>query len=149
MTSYSEVFDLFLVSVQDYKIDRLYSATPTAFENYLTGFLIKAIPRFDNCAQDLEDRDDTSKTFNITLTTTEKVILSNWMVYEWLQKNIQDIRQMNLHLNDTDFKHYSEQENLKGKMNHSHSIREIISQDMTSYELKNVDWTSWASGVYE
>lgn len=149
MTNYSDIYDLFLVSIQDYKLDSLYSATPTAFESVLKGYLIKAIPRFDNCAKDLEDRDDTTQIFNITLTTSEKVILSNIMAYEWYQRQINDIRQMNLKMSNTDFKTYSESNNLKEKMERADRLREIFEQDITRYGLKNVDWDAWEEGNYD
>lgn len=147
-TSYDEIYDLFLVSVRDYNLDNLFAATPTAFNNYLEGFLIKAIPNFYNCSKDLEDRNDSTQTFNITLTTQEKVILSNIMVYEWIAKEIQDINQMNLALNDTDFKRYSEAQNLTAKSKHQSIIRETYTQQMTAYEIKEIPWTEWLGGNY-
>ena len=83
-TPYSEVFDLFLASIQDYRIKRLYEKSVEDMENYLMSFLIKAITNFRKCKTDLEDRDDVNKIFNQTLSTDEKVILSNLMIVEWL-----------------------------------------------------------------
>jgi hypothetical protein len=148
MTLYDEIYDLFLVSVRDYKLDNLFASTPTAFNNYLEGFLIKSIPTFTNCTKDLEDRNDTTQTFNIALSTAEKVILSNIMVYEWMAKEIQDITQMNLSLNDTDFKRYAESQNLTAKSKHQSIIREIFTQQMTNYEIKEIPWTDWLGGNY-
>ena len=45
-TPYSEVFDLFLTSIQDYRINRLYEKSVEDMENYLMPFLIKAIVNF-------------------------------------------------------------------------------------------------------
>jgi len=148
-TPFSEVYDLFLVSIEDYKLDDLYATIPDDFETVLKGFLIKAIPRFKNCVKDLEDRNDTTQTFNVSLSTTEKVILSNIMIYEWFQKEINDIRQFRLKMNNTDFKHFSEERNLSGKSKRSYEIREIFTQDMTEYGLDNIDWDAWKEGNYD
>ena len=141
-TPYSSIFDLFLVSIQDYKIDNLYISSPTSFETYLKGFLIKGLINFTNCKQDLEDRNDTSNTFNITLTTTEQVILSNLMVIEWLTKEVNDIKQMQLHLQDGDFKTYAEANNLKEKNALLTSTRENVDRQMNKYSYSNIDWTT-------
>lgn len=147
MTPFSDIYDLATVSFQDYHMNIL-AATPTNFENFMWGFLVKSIPRFSNCVKNLEDRNDTTQVFNINLDTDEKVILSNIMVYEWLQRQIADIRQISLSLTDTDFRHYAEQQNLRGKLELSNHLREIYTQSMTEYGLKHVDWASWATGVF-
>jgi hypothetical protein len=75
MTSYGEIYELFLAVVQDYKIDLLYASSTPTMEEYLKPFLIRAIAKFSNeCNQDLTDRNDTTRTFNIILTDHEKVI---------------------------------------------------------------------------
>lgn len=147
-TPYTDIYDLAMVSIADWHIDNLYLSSTPNYYNYMEGFLLKAIPKFTNCVQDLTDRDDTTQVFNITLTDTEKMILSDWVVYCWLEKNIQDVRQMNLNLNDTDFKHYAEGQNLKEKSERLDRLRERLKQDDVDYNLKNVNWTNWASGNY-
>lgn len=143
-TPYSEIFSLFLDSINDYKIDRLYlSAVENSADVYMTPFLIKAIPNFDNCQQDLEDRDDTTRTFNITLTTNEKVILSNLMVVEWLTKEVNDIRQMSLHLVDKGFTTYAEANNLREKKELLNSTRETVEKQMIRYGNKYIDFDDW------
>jgi hypothetical protein len=146
-TNYSDIYDLFLVQIQDYKIDNL-SAYLSDLETYLKGFLIMAIPEFDNCEQDLEDRNDTTQVFTATLTSLEKRILADWMVYFWLQREVNNITQLSNFLQSADFKMYSSANNLKEKVAYSNSMREIISQRMTQYGLKNVDWTSWGEGSF-
>src|SRR5210317_1991103 len=99
-TPYSDIFELFLSSMKDYVIDKLFSqdiqnSTNNA-ELYMKPYLIRAIPRFDRCLKDLEDRNDSTMTFNVTLNTDEKVILSNLMRFEWLTREVSDIRQMHL-----------------------------------------------------
>lgn len=149
-TSFSEIYDLCMTSIRDYKIDKLFTATDlTNFENLMLSYLKKAIPKFIHCQKDLENiMDMTLNQFTDTLTLTEQVILSDLMVIEWLNSKILDVTQMQIHLNDTDFKHYSEAQNLTAKMNARNVMQESVNQDMTNYELKNVNWLNWQNQNY-
>ena len=140
-TPYSEVFDLFLTSIQDYRINRLYEKSVEDMENYLMSFLIKAITNFRKCKTDLEDRDDTNKVFNQTLSTDEKVILSNLMIVEWLTKEVNDILGMKLFLQDTDSKTYSQSQNLKEKRELLTTMKEMVDKQIVQYSYNNFDWS--------
>lgn len=137
MTLYSEIFELFQSGIKDPLLDKLYKSSVEAYENYLLPFLITAISEFTLCKQDLEDRNDTDKKFNITLTTNEKVILSKLMRKAWLQKEINDINQMKLHLQDSDFKTHAEDRNLKAKTELLVIETEMADRDVGKYDLKN------------
>jgi hypothetical protein len=52
-------------------------------------------------------------------------------------------------MNNTDFKTYSEGQNLKNKLENANTMREIFEQDKTSYGIKNIDWDSWKAGTYD
>jgi len=80
---------------------------------------------------------------------TEKTILADLMLIKWLEKQINNVTQFNLLLNDTDFKRYSEAQNLTSKVAHKNQLREIVNQDMTKYGLKNTKWSDWQNGVYD
>ena len=140
-TPYSEVFNLFLASIQDYRINRLYEQSVEDMENYLIPFLIKAITNFKKCKTDLEDRDDENRIFNQTLSTDEKVILSNLMMVEWLTKEVNDILQMRLYLQDTDFKTYSQANNLREKRELLTTMKEMVDKQITQYSYNNFDWS--------
>jgi len=147
-TTFDEIYDLALISFRDYKLNKIYDVSETDFKNVLQGYLYKSIPKFSNCQKDLEDFDSTDKNFNSVLTLTEKVILSDFMVIEWMTPQILDITQMELHLNDTDFKIFSEERNLKGKIEVQNILIERIERETTKYGLKNVPWTDWGNGVF-
>lgn len=147
-TTYQDIFDLFLVSIKDYKIDNLYVNSQTDFEAYLTGFLEKAIPNFDNCVKDLTLRSKTSMTFNLDLDDLEKDILADLMVYQWFLKELQNITQFNITLSDTDFKHFSEAQNLREKTEYANRVREIYEQKKVVYGMKNISWGNWGTGQY-
>lgn len=104
MTLFSEINQLALVSIKDYKIDKLFtSGDLLTFESQMKGYLLKAITKFTNCKYDLDSiTDTTNNQFSQSLTLTETVILSDLQVIEWLNSKILDVTQMQLHLNDTD-----------------------------------------------
>ena len=142
-TEYSDVYELFLGAIQDYKIDKLFAIDQDDAEAYMKTFMIRAIPYFDNCKKNLEDRNDATGKFNMTLATDELVILSNLMAVEWLRKETNDLRQMQLHLNDKDFRTYAEANNLKEKRETMNTIREDVERLMTKYSQKNIDWNNF------
>ena len=149
---YSTIFNLFLSSIQDYNINQMYQNdtqnNTQTMEQYIEPWLIKSIPNFTNCQYNLEDRDDVTMIFNPNNTpnsdlgTDEQVILSNLMVIEWLKKQINDITQMNLHLQDTDFKTFAEGQNLTAKTNHKNETTEEVNNLMVRYGYKNLDFST-------
>lgn len=145
-TPFTDIYDLFLINIRDYKIDKIYAASTPLFYDYLEGFLLMAIPQFDNCKKDLEDYSNSILT--ATLTLREKTILANLMTIQWLNKEINDVTQFQNHLSTTDFMVHSEAQNLRGKVEHRDGLREIVNQDMLVYDLKNTNWDDWANGVF-
>ena len=51
------------------------------------GYMRSAIVSFESAKQDLSDRDDEFKQFNIKLSDESFVILVNYMIIEWLTSN--------------------------------------------------------------
>ena len=90
-TPYSDIIDLAMIRLTNYELDALKASSPTNFYTYMTGMLVSGIPNFTNCKQDLTDRNDTTMTFNITLTDAEKDILSLLTSIQVLEKEIFDI----------------------------------------------------------
>jgi hypothetical protein len=148
-TTFDNIHDLALISIKDWRLDALYTANPTNFNTAMDGYLVKSISFFTNCKQDLTNYTYASRTFNIVLTLTEQTILSNLEVIMWMDSQILDVRQMSLFLSDTDFKTFSQAQNLKAKIDAQNMLREKVNQDMTNYELKSIDWDAWAAGTYD
>lgn len=148
-TTFDEIHDLTLLVIQDFKLDELYTSSPTNFNTTMDGLLIRSLADFTNCEQDLTDYNLTTRTFNLVLTLAEKSILSKLQVITWLDSKILDVLQLQNFLNDTDFKTFSAAQNLKAKMDAREILFEKVSQSMTDYGLKNVSWTDWGNGVFE
>lgn len=137
-TSFDDVKDLALIIIRDYKLDKLYEKSAEDFQTYTDGMLIKSIPKFVECLQSL-DYDKENRAFANELTLKEQSILADWFVYTWFESNVNDVTQFNLHLTNTDFKHYAEANNLDAKSEYLDRMREKIKQDSLDYQNENID----------
>jgi len=147
-TSFSEVYDLFMQQVTDYRLTDLFETSEPDFENYLLAWLEYAVAEFtDICDQDISF-DDGDDAFSVTLTRENKVVLATLMMKYWLQKNVNDITQMNLHITDRDFKVASEGQNLREKAAYLNIVKEQCSQLLNDYGYKKVDWADWFNQVF-
>jgi hypothetical protein len=147
-TSFSDVFDQFLSFIEDYRLTALYQSSVTNFEIYLQGWLMPSIVEFTNvpCNQALTF-DTTTKTFTETLTLENTMILSKLMMKYWLMKEVNDITQMRMKI-QTDYKTYSEAQNIAAKTERLIQITEELSQILNDYGYRNADWTNWTSGNF-
>lgn len=136
-TPFSDITDLALVVINDYKLVHLAQTDEEAFKTYLEGFLITAIPDFDGCKTDLS-YDLENSTFVNTLTMKEQSILSKFMVIKWFERELNDVKQINLALQGRDFKRNSEASNLKEKSEYIDRLREKVEQDITNYQLSHI-----------
>lgn len=148
-TSFEEIYQEFLSKVQDYKMRNLFLSDVNVATNLLHSYLLKAIAKFTNCRKDIKNPDEKKGEFNVSLNLVEKDILTGLMVEAWMDRVILDITQMNLTLNDNDFKHYAEATNFDKKSEIRDKIREINAQDMWNYDFDNTNWQDWASGNYQ
>ena len=146
-TSFEEVIDMALLTIKDYKLDEIYTENNTAFSAITEGFLLRGLPQFYNCKTDLS-YDLTNKTFNNTLKPLEISILADLWIEQWLRNQINNVSQLQNKMSPTDFKHYSEAENLKQKSEYLDKIREKYKQEMLEYGYLNVNWTDWGNGIF-
>ena len=70
------------------------------------------------------------------------------MKKRWLQKNVDDIKQMDLSITDRDFKRYAESQNMLAKQKRLIMLQEEVSQQLVSYGLDNLDWADMYAGVF-
>ena len=81
-TTYKELADYVFRKIKDTNFAEMISEQ-IAYD-IVIGYLRTAIVMFDNCKQDLSDRDDILQEFNYTLNDDTFIILCNYMVIEWL-----------------------------------------------------------------
>lgn len=148
-TKFEEIYHIFLSTIKDYSLKRLFQYDLNVAEDLMSVYLIRAISKFNNCIKDLSDYNLDQFEFNIELDNKEINILSDLMVLSWLDNLVNDITQMNFQLNDNDFKHYSEEKNLKEKSQYADRWREKVNQEMLEYGFKHTPFKEWAVGNFE
>lgn len=149
MTAFSYIYKIFLSSIQDYHIRNLFNENVDVADDLLESFLIRGISHFKNCKKPLKDVDLENKCFNSDLDIDEINILAELMVLSWFDWNNNNVIQMNLNLNDNDFKHFSEEKNLREKTMYADRLREKVNQDMVDYGLYRTSFEDWAVGNYD
>lgn len=142
-TTYSEVIELALMIMHDYKLDGtiVNEDMPTlnkVFAPYIK-YAAGELENFD-IDFDISDRDDTEYTFNSVLTDGQQLFVAKLMTIGYLTREVNDIMQMKLHLQTGDFKTFAERNNLEGKMNLVNVLEEDINYKITKRGYKAYGW---------
>lgn len=104
-TSYEEIYNLASNKITDPEIALL---SQEDIEELFHGYLISAIPKFRKCKNDLSNRDDELRQFNIDLLDVEKEILAILVVREWLQPQLYSALLTKQVFSDKEQKYYSQ-----------------------------------------
>ena len=141
MTSYDDILDLALVSIEDYHLNRLTVDSPKDFNIVLEGFMVRGLANFENCKHDLSNRNDEERVFNFELSEIEKSILADYTVIAWLDKEINDVRQITgMMQNNKEAHRYSEANNLNAKINRRNQLIEEVATKKTTYSFSKSNW---------
>lgn len=136
MTSFDEIIDLALVTVNDYRLSKLAEQGEENFNTYVDGFLISSIPYFPECRQSL-DFDEEQRQFESDLTNLEKSILANLWIIQWYSRDNQTYALYRQHLQSaSSFKNHSESQNLKENSIYLDKLREELDRQKISYQLQ-------------
>jgi hypothetical protein len=147
-TSLVTISDRFMMLQSDFRLTQIYTSGSTTFNTYVEAWLIFAADEFSEfCDQDLE-YSTTTQLFTSTLTQENINILAQFMVKYWLQKEIQDVLQMNNFITDHDYKQHSNAQNLKAKQDYYIMKNEELSQILTSYSYRHNDWDNWQNQLF-
>lgn len=137
-TSFDQVIDLALVTVDDYKLVKLYDQSQQGFQQWCDGFLLSAIPNFFQCRQSLE-YDATIRQFVSDLTNVEISILADFWIIEWFDRETQNSAKINALLQTSgSFKTHAASQNLKEKNAYLDGLREKVYQKITDYQLQDI-----------
>jgi len=143
----SEIFDFFLTSVNDYRLTTIYQSSGSlVLDTYLEPWLLTSIVEFDVCDQSLSYTASSGSEegyFDVDLTNKNQFMLAQIMVKYWLQKDIQNILQMDSILQDRSYRSFSPANNIKAKQDYYNMKCEEISQRLTNYGYADNDWVSW------
>ena len=148
-TSYKSIIDLALVVIRDYKLDKLFEASPTDFDIYMSGYLVKGLTRFRYCIKNLALRDDDDMEFEETLDDYEKSILADCVILEWLESEILDTMQITgMMMNKKEAQRYSEANLLREKLNLKVITNENLDRKIVAYVFDHTDFNRWVGGDY-
>lgn len=104
-TSYEEIYNLASNKITDPEIAFL---SQEDIEELFHGYLISAIPKFRKCKNDLSNRDDELRQFNVDLLDVEKEILAILVAREWLQPQLYSALLTKQVFSDKEQKYYSQ-----------------------------------------
>jgi len=130
MTPYSNIYARFMRKITDYNLAELVQETA---EEIIKGYLISSIAKYNNCEQDLNNRDDEVDTFNITLTEKEEEILSINMVVEWLNPKILTDENIKLLITNKNWQTYSPGNLLKELQNVRKTFKSEVNNLINAY----------------
>lgn len=104
-TSYEEIYNLASNKITDPEIALL---SQEDIEELFHGYLISAIHKFRKCKNDLSNRDDELRQFNVDLLDVEKEILAILVAREWLQPQLYSALLTKQVFSDKEQKYYSQ-----------------------------------------
>ena len=104
-TSYEEIYNLASNKITDLEIALL---SQEDIEELFHGYLISATTKFRKCKNDLSNRDDELRQFNVDLLDVEKEILAILVAREWLQPQLYSALLTKQVFSDKEQKYYSQ-----------------------------------------
>jgi len=113
MTAYSVVYKRFEKMIADFDLVDLLPANKAEIE---LDYLQQAIVLYFSSDVDLEDRNDTTLTFNFDLAELQIQVLAGYMVQVWIQPYLQNQDLMETHLITSEHKQFSPANRMKALM---------------------------------
>lgn len=108
-TPYSEIYERAASKIEDPTLALL---SEEDLEDMFHGWLMSAISQFRKCKNDLSNRDEENKQFNIDLLDVEKEILAILIVKQWLAPQLSSVLLTKQIFSDKDAKFYSQSQHL-------------------------------------
>jgi hypothetical protein len=134
MTPYNSIRDLWLSKITDFDFG---SMLETEINDLFDKYLLASIPKFRLCGQNLNDRDDTLRQFNITLSLDEQEILATLSAIEWLSHQILHQQLLKQNLGSKDFSIFSPANQLKEMMSLKRELTNDVNSLITFYHYLN------------
>ena len=127
-TAYEPIYNRALAKIQDFELANL---SDRDIEEMLHGWLMSAIAKFRQCKNDLKDRDEELRQFNVDLEDEEIEILAIMMVREHLSP------QLHSTLLGKEQNYYSQAAHVKELMDMDNSLRIEAQKLMRDYTYAN------------
>lgn len=130
-TPYEPIYNRALAKIQDFDLAILQDRD---LEEMLHGWLMSAIAKFRQCKNDLSDRDEELRQFNIDLEDEEIEILAIMIVREWLSPQVHSALLTKQIFGGKEENYFSQSAHLKQLMDADTSLRveaQKLSRDYT------------------
>lgn len=131
MTLYSTIYEKCLSKITDPSLLQL---TEEDLENMLYGWLMSAVAKHRKCQNDLSDRDEELKQFNVDLLDVEQEILAILMVREWISQQLHSVTLTLQVFSGKEAKYYSQAQ-------HIAELRELDQQLRIEAQQLSRDYT--------
>lgn len=131
MTSYDAIYDRATRHLTDFDLAAM---SDVDLEDTLRGYLHSAIAQFRKCKNDLSDRDDELRRFNIDLLDVEQEILAILVARAWLQPQINSTLLTSQVFSDKEQKYYAQSNHLSTLMSLDEKLKldaQKLSRDYT------------------
>lgn len=133
-TLYSTVYDRALSKITDYELANL---PEYDLEAMLHGYLLSAIAKFRKCKNDLKDRDEEIRQFNVDLEDEEIEILAIMVAREWLQPQVQSALLTKQIFSGKEQNYYSQAAHMKELMDMDTRLKVEAQKLMRDYTFAN------------
>lgn len=131
MTPFSEIYERAASKIEDPDLALL---PEEDLEDIFHGWLVSAIAQFRKCKNDLSNRDEENKQFNIDLLDVEKEILAILVARQWLMPQLNSVLLTKQVFADKEQKYYSQAQHLSELMALDESLKleaQKLSRDYT------------------
>ncbi len=136
-TTYKELYNSVYSKIKDYDLAEMLESEA---DSILHDYIRPAILKFEDCSQDLSDRDEVESQFNIDLTDINFEILSNFMVIEYLDTTfIRNSMMLKAYMSNTDFHKYNNKEILAEAIKVRDMYKRENKQLMINYSIRDKD----------
>jgi len=119
-TAYEPIYNRALAKIQDFELANL---SDRDIEEMLHGWLMSAIAKFRQCKNDLKDRDEELRQFNVDLEDEEIEILAIMIVREWLSPQVHSTLLTRQIFSGKEQNYYSQAAHVKELMDMDNSLR--------------------------
>lgn len=136
-TTYKELYNSVYSKIKDYDFCEMLESEADAI---LHDYIRPAILKFEDCSQDLTDRDDEAEQFNTDLTDINFEILSNFMVVEYLDATyIRTTMMLKAYMSTSDFHKYDNKDVLGKVIEVRDMYKRENKQLMINYSIRDKD----------
>jgi hypothetical protein len=133
-TAYEPIYNRALAKIQDFELANL---SDRDIEEMLHGWLMSAIAKFRQCKNDLKDRDEELRQFNVDLEDEEIEILAIMIVREWLSPQVHSTLLTRQIFSGKEQNYYSQAAHVKELMDMDNSLRIEAQKLMRDYTYAN------------